>query len=182
MEKYIGENLGLITALLIICYFLSLFIAEFPPKLRQLTRSDFSNPCIAKNESIEKEGEVSSVIKARTNLGVQFGAPLDFLKKYHQDFFINGRWINEEIFHIYELEMYHACLVHAYYFNDGILVRYTIKYIYVNHEGPLMTDTELKGNKLYDNINGVVLHEIDIEAIRQKYKDEEERIDRISSE
>ena len=58
MEKFIGDHLGLITVLLIICYFLSVFIAEFPQKLRQLTWNDVSNPDIAKNECFEKEEQV----------------------------------------------------------------------------------------------------------------------------
>lgn len=179
MEKFIGDHLGLITVLLIICYFLSVFIAEFPQKLRQLTWNDVSNPDIAKNECFEKEEEVSSVGPAKTNLGLQFGAPLDYLKKYHQEFFENGCWINEEVFHLYDHHMYYACEVYAYYFKDGILVRFTIEYVGASFEGRLTKDIELKGNKVYDNMNGVVLEEIDLEDILKNYKDAEDRINRL---
>ena len=181
MEKFIGEHLGLIAVLLIICYFLSVFIAAFPPKLRQLTWNDLSNPDIAENERIEKEEEeeVSSIGPAKTNLGVQFGAPLDYLKKYHYEFFENGRWINEEVFHLQSLHMYYAMDVQAFYFKNGIMVRYTSHYSEPDYEGPFTKDFEIKGNHLFDNIKGVVLREIDLAEILQKYKDEEDRINRL---
>ena len=104
---------------------------------------------------------------------------MDYLKKYHQEFFENGHWVNEELFHLYDHHMYYACEVYAYYFKEGILVRFTIEYVGASFEGRLTKDIELKGNKVYDNMNGVVLEEIDLEDILKNYKDAEDRINRL---